>query len=87
MIQLEDIEIKIKALLDYELNKHVKVYGKKPVIKVDRNEIYLIVAEQLGVHKVMVRKIARKLMTDYIVKVQILNDIKKHNLKTKVKLV
>ena len=83
MILQEDIDVKIKNLIDYELNKHVKVYGKKPVIKVDRNEIYLIVADQIGVHKVLVRKIARKLMTDYIAKVQILNDIKKHNLKTK----
>ena len=81
MIKQEDIELKIKALIDYELSKHVSVYSKKPVIKTTRNEIYLIVADQVGVHKVMVRRIARKLMTDYIAKVQILSETTKHNLK------
>ena len=83
LIEQEDIDIKIKNLIDYELDKHISVYSKKPVIKTDRNEIYLTVADQLGVHKVMVRKVARKLMSDYIAKIQILNDIKKHNLKIK----
>lgn len=74
MIEQEDIELKIKALIDYELNKHVSVYSKKPVTKTTRNEIYLIVADQIGVHKVMVRRIARKLIVDYVVKLGILQN-------------
>ena len=74
MIKQEDIDIKIKNLIDYELNKHVRVYTKKPVIKTNREHIYLIVSDQLGVHKAMVRKVARKLMKDYVEKFQILSD-------------
>ena len=83
MIKQEDIDIKIKNLIDYELNKHIKIHTKKPVIKTDRNQIYIIVADQIGVHKVLVRKISRKLMTDYITKIQVLDDTKKRNLKIK----
>lgn len=87
MIKQEDIDIKIKNLIDYELNKHVKVYTKKPVIKTNRDEIYSLVADQIGVHKVMVRKISRKLMSDYIAKIQILDDTRKRNLRSKVSIV
>ena len=82
MIQKTDLEERIRNLLDYELGKHVIISGTLPN-PVDRNEIYLTVADQLGVHKVMVRKIARKLMVDYIAKVQTLSDTKKRNLRTK----
>ena len=72
MIEQNDIEMKIKALLDYELTKILS--NKKYVSNSNREHIYLIVSDQLGVHKAMVRKVARKLMKDYVEKFQILSD-------------
>ena len=81
MIKQEDIDIKIKNLIDYELEKNMYLGKKYP--KSNREQIYVLVADQVGVHKVMVRKVARKLMSDYINKIQILDDTRKRNLKTK----
>ena len=89
MIEKIDLELKIKNLIDYELNKGVKILRhsmkksvKHPGLKMsvtqnssaNRNHVYDTVADQLGVHRVMVRKIARKLMADYVQKFQILSD-------------
>ena len=80
MIEQIDIEIKIKALLDYELSKGVNVYAKNHVHSLDRNDMFVSVADQLGVHKVMVRKVAKKLMIEYIDKLAILQQYGKRNL-------
>ena len=74
MIEQVDLDLKIKALLDYELGKNIRVHSKKVVLKTDRNQIYDLVANQLGVHKVMVRRVARQLILDYAERFQILND-------------
>jgi hypothetical protein len=89
MIEQIDIEDKIKNLVDYELNKGVKILRhsmkksvKHPGLKMsvmqnspaNRNHIYDTVADQLGVHRVMVRRIARKLISDYVQKFQILSN-------------
>ena len=78
MIEQTDLDGKIRALLDYELNKYIKVKGT--VVKIDRNQIYTTVSDQLGVHKAMIRKVARRLMAEYIEKINILNEKVKHNL-------
>jgi len=78
MIKQIDIEDKIKALLDYELGKGVNIYAKNHVHSLDRNEIYLSVADQLGVHKAMVRKVAKRLMIEYIDKLELLRNLGKH---------
>ena len=81
MSELIELELKIKALLDYELSKGVNVYAKNHVHSLDRNDIFVSVADQLGVHKVMVRKVAKKLMVEYIDKLAILQQYGKHNLR------
>lgn len=81
MILQLDLELKIKALLDYELEKNM--YLGKKYRRLNREQIYVLVADQVCVHKVMVRKVARKLMSDYINKIQTLSDTKKRNLRTK----
>lgn len=72
MIEKIDLELKIKNLLDYELDKNVRLGKKFP--KLNRNQIYVLVADQLGVHKVMVRRVARQLILDYTERFQILSD-------------
>lgn len=74
MILQEDIEVKIKALIDYELTKRIMIPSKKTVMRIDRNQIYDTVSEELGVHRVMVRRVARKLMVDYVFKVGVLQN-------------
>ena len=74
MIEQIDLDSRIKALLDYELGKNIRIHSKKVVLKTDRSQIYDIVAEQLGVHKVMVRRVARQLILDYAERFQILNE-------------
>ena len=64
MLDENDLENKIKALIDYELNKG----------NTDRNHVYDVVAYEIGVHRVMVRKVARQLLVDYVEKLQILGD-------------
>ena len=80
MIEQIDIEVKIKALLDYELSKGVNVYAKNHVYSLDRNDIYIAVAYEIGVHRVLVRKVAKKLMIEYIDKLAILQQYGKRNL-------
>lgn len=74
MIEQIDLDSKIKNLLDYELCKNTRIHSKKVVFKTDRNQIYDLVANQLGVHKVMVRRVARQLILDYTERFQILSD-------------
>ena len=96
MKQEENIEDRIKNLLDYELNKGVRIirHGLKeaekfpnerfyllPDTPLNRNYLYKLVADQLGIHKVLVRKVARKLMVRYIEKWKVLNDDKKRAVK------
>ena len=71
MVDKNDLENKIKALVDYELNKG----------NTDRNHVYDVVAYEIGVHRVMVRKVAKKLMVEYIDKLAILQQYGKHNLR------
>ena len=64
MVDLNDLESKIKDLIDYELDSGAK----------DRNKLYVKVADQIGVHHVMVRRIARKMVAEYVEKYNVLKN-------------
>ena len=72
MIQQTDIDSRIKALLDYELDKNIRLSKKHPLL--NRNQIYDLVASQLGVHRVMVRRLAKKMVVGYVQKYNVLNN-------------
>ena len=64
MVDLADLELKIKKLIDEELNNGM----------LDRNKLYVKVADQIGVHRVMVRRIARKMVAEYVEKYNVLKN-------------
>lgn len=74
MIKQEDIDSRVIALLDYELDITINS-GK---IKT-RNQLYDLVASQLGVHRVVVRRIAKKMVPTYVKKYNVLKNDKSYS--------